>query len=336
MSKSFPTYVVVGAGAVGVQMVRELAAQGIKESQVKILARSTRNVTIDGVTYPVRAISPEEFDGVDIALFAGTEGEKGAAVTYAREACRRGCFVIDNGADFRMEDAVPLIVPEINARALSSHEGLVANPNCSTIIMLMALHPLYSAAGGIHKIIATTFQAVSGAGKPGIDELQDQIGQQFHDRSITHSVFPHQIHQNVIPQIGSFDERGETTEEIKMRKETHKILCDWGIKVSARCVRVPVLNGHCMNVVVSLRRNMSPDAARDILRSAPGVHLLDDPSNALYPMPLTVSGFESVFVGLIRANQCVSNGLELFIAGDNLRKGAALNAVQIAQLYLGQ
>lgn len=322
---------VVGIGAVGTEMVRLLKKRQFPIKSLTILARSERVETIDGEPIPVKVAAPEAFDGMDFAFFAGTEGAKGASQTFGWEAVRRGCIVIDNGDDFRMDPRVPLVIPEINAHALKRHQGFIANPNCSTIIALMALAPLHRAAK-IKRIVASTYQAVSGTGAPAIRELEAQVRAWAEGRPMPREVYPHQIAFNVIPSVGSFkDDTGESTEEIKMRRETHKILEDDSIRVGNTCVRVPVFNGHSMAINVEFEKPMSPERAREILQGAPGVKVVDDPKNAVYPMPIHASGQYDVLVGRIRRDQSCDNGLVLWCSGDNIWKGAAQNAIQIAE-----
>jgi len=279
----------------------------------------------------LNGFDPESFDGIDIAFFAGTEGSKGASQTLGWEAVKRGCLVIDNGDDFRMDERVPLVIPEINAFAIKDHQGFIANPNCSTIIALMPLAPLHRVAN-IRRIVASTYQAVSGTGTRAVSELEDQSKAWTENRPIRAKVYPHQIAFNVIPCVGSFkDESGESTEEIKMRRETHKILGDSSIRIANTCVRVPVFNGHCAAINVEFEKPISPDEARKILAQSAGVQVIDDPTNSLYPMPVNASGQFDVLVGRIRKDQSVKNGLVLWCSGDNIWKGAAQNAIQIAE-----
>ena len=322
---------VVGIGAVGTEMVRLLKQRNFPMKSLTILARSERVEVIDGEEIQVNVASPEAFDGMDFAFFAGTEGAKGASQTLGWEAVRRGCVVIDNGDDFRMDDRVPLVIPEINPDALKNHQGLIANPNCSTIIALMPLAPLHKAAT-IKRIVASTYQAVSGTGAPAVRELEAQVKAWAAGQELPRDVYPHQIAFNVLPAVGSFkDDSGESTEEIKMRKETHKILGDASIRVGNTCVRVPVVNGHSIAINVEFEKPLSPEQAREILSHSPGVKVVDDPKNAGYPMPLSASGHYEVEVGRIRKDQSTDNGLVLWCAGDNIWKGAAQNAIQIAE-----
>lgn len=325
---------VVGIGAVGTEMVRLLKKRNFPMKSLTILARSERVEMIDGEPVPVKVASPEAFDGMDFAFFAGTEGAKGASQTLGWEAVKRGCIVIDNGDDFRMDARVPLVVPEINAEALKGHQGFIANPNCSTIIALMPLAPLHKAAK-ITRIVASTYQAVSGTGAPAVKELEAQAKAWAAGQPLPREVYPHPIVFNVLPSVGSFkDDSGESTEEIKMRKETHKILGDPSIRVGNTCVRVPVLNGHSIAINVEFERPLSPEQAREILQRAPGVRVVDDPKNAQYPMPIQASGDYDVLVGRIRKDQSTGNGLVLWCSGDNIWKGAAQNAIQIAEALI--
>jgi aspartate-semialdehyde dehydrogenase len=315
-------------------MVRLLRKRNFPVKSLTILARSERTETIDGVGYPVKVAAPDAFKGMDFAFFAGTEGAKGASQTLGWEAVKHNCVVIDNGDDFRMDPRVPLVIPEINPEALKAHQGFIANPNCSTIIALMPLAPLHRAAR-IRRLVASTYQAVSGTGSAAVRELEAQARAWAAGKPMAHEVYPHQIAFNVIPSVGSFrDESGETTEEIKMRRETHKILGDGAIRVSATCVRVPVFNGHSISLNVEFERPMTPEAARALLAKTPGVRLVDDPKSAVYPMPIQASGEYDTFVGRIRKDLSVDNGLALWCAGDNIWKGAAQNAIQIAEVLI--
>jgi len=327
--------VVVGIGAVGTEMVRLLRKRQFPVRSLKILARRERVETIDGVEYPVVPATPEAFDGVDFAFFAGTEGAKGASQTLGWEAVRRGCIVIDKGDDFRMDPRVPLVVPEINPDALRHHQGFIANPNCSTIIALMALAPIHRAVG-LRRIIACTYQAVSGTGAPAIAELERQArawaaGEPWP----APEVYPKRIAFNLLPLIGSVkDDSGQTTEEQKLRRETHKILGDDSIRISATCVRVPVFNGHSEALHIETRQPLSPQEAREILSKAPGVVLMDDIAHGVFPTPVECSGRYEVLVGRIRRDEALENGLALFVSGDNIWKGAAQNAIQIAECLI--
>lgn len=322
---------IVGIGAVGTEMIRLLRSRRFPVRDLVILARSEREETIDGEVYQVKAASPEAFEGLDFAFFAGTEGAKGASRTLGWEAVRRGCVVIDNGDDFRMDERVPLVIPEVNPEALRAHQGLVANPNCSTIIALMALAPIHRAAG-VRRIVACTYQSVSGSGSEAVRELDVQVRSWADGLSAAPEVYPHPIAFNVLPQIGGVkDDSGATSEELKMLRETRKILSDDSIQVISTCVRVPVFNSHSEALHIELDRPLSVAEARAVLAEAPGVEVVDDVGSAQYPTPLATSGREAVQVGRIRPDPTVKHGLALFVCGDNLWKGAALNAIQIAE-----
>ncbi len=325
---------VVGIGAVGTEMVRLLKKRNFPVKSLTILARSEREEIIDGVPYPVKVARPEAFEGMDFAFFAGTEGAKGASQTLGWEAVKRGCIVIDNGDDFRMDPKVPLIIPEINPEAMKNHQGLIANPNCSTIIALMPLTALHKAAK-VRRLVASTYQAVSGTGSAAVKELEAQARAWAAGQPLVHEVYPHQIVFNVLPSVGSFkDDSGESTEEIKMRKETHKILGDDTIRVATTCVRVPVLNGHSIAIHAEFEKPLSPETARTLLSKTAGVRVVDDPKHAVYPMPIDASGEYDVLVGRIRKDLSTDNGLILWCAGDNIWKGAAQNAIQIGEVII--
>lgn len=323
---------IVGIGAVGTEMVRILRERNFPIRELRVMARSERDEEVAGETVHVVPAEPDAFDGLDFAFFAGTEGSKGASQVLGWEAVKRGVKVVDNGDDFRMDDRVPLVIPEINPEALDSHQGFIANPNCSTIIALMALGPLHRAAG-IRRFVASTYQAVSGTGRSAIAELESQVRSYVAGEKPPVDTYAHQIAFNVLPEIGSQKPQlpGYTSEEAKMLFETRKVLGSDSIKVSTTCVRVPVFNGHSEAINVEFDRPVSPEEAREILSAAPGVKVVDNPGDHLYPLPIDVSGTDDVSVGRIRPDDSTENGLALFVAGDNIRKGAALNAVQIAE-----
>jgi aspartate-semialdehyde dehydrogenase len=317
-------------------MLRCLKRRKFPVGQLKVLARSSREMIVDGDKYRVEAISPDAFNGVEIALFAGTEGEKGAAVTFAAEAVKRGAVVIDNGADFRMDPKVPLVVPEVNAKDIKKHKGIIANPNCSTVQMVVALAPIHKKAG-IKRVIVTTLQASSGAGKAAVDQLKDELKMiaqgdyQNIQADLPNKAMPQQLAYNVFPHIGGFTDDDYTSEEWKLVKETHKILGDKNIKVTATTVRVPVRTGHSEAVYIETKKPITPDAVKNLLARAPGIVLVDDPAKQLYPMPKDVEGSFDTFVGRVRRDPFVKNGLWLWVVADNLLKGAASNAIQIAE-----
>ncbi|MDD5044739.1 MAG: aspartate-semialdehyde dehydrogenase [Candidatus Omnitrophica bacterium] len=327
---------VIGVGVVGIEMLRCLKRRHFPVGELRVFARSARDIEVDGEKYAVRPISPEGFEGVDIALFAGTEGEKGAAVSFAIEAVKRGAVVIDNGADFRMDPKVPLVVPEVNAKDIKKHKGIIANPNCSTVQMVVALEPIHKKAG-IKRIIVTTLQASSGAGKLAVEQLKEEsckiVSADYKNIHVEaeNKSMPQQLAFNVFPHIGSFTECDYTNEEWKLVNETHKIMHDDKIKISATTVRVPVRTGHSESVYIETKKPITPEAARDLLKRSPGIIVIDDPKKNLYPMPKDAEGRDEVFVGRIRKDPFVKNGLWLWVVADNLLKGAATNAVQIAE-----
>jgi len=330
---------VIGAGVVGIEMLRVLKQRNFPVNTLKVFARSARDINVDGQIYSVEPITAEGFNGVDIALFAGTEGEKGAAVTYAQEAVKRGAVVIDNGADFRMDPKVPLVVPEVNAADVKKHKGIISNPNCSTVQMVVALNPLHKRFG-IKKIIVTTLQASSGAGKGAVEQLNEETNliaqggfKNLNVAAVNRSM-PQQLAYNCFPHIGSFVEGDYTNEEWKLVNETHKIMHAPKIKISATTVRVAVRTGHSESVYIETAKPLTPQQARKILAGAPGVVLMDDPKNNLYPMPKDVEGRDETFVGRIRQDAFNKKGLWLWVVADNLRKGAATNAVQIAECVI--
>ena len=330
---------VIGAGVVGVEMLRVLKQRNFPVNQLKVFARSARDINVDGQVYSVEPITPEGFNGVDIALFAGTEGEKGAAATYAAEAVKRGAVVIDNGADFRMDPKVPLVVPEVNSADVKKHKGIIANPNCSTIQMVVALNPIHKKFN-IKKIIVTTLQASSGAGKAAVEQLNNEnakIVQGGFNSVQSDGVgksMPQQLAYNCFPHIGSFVEGDYTNEEWKLVNETHKIMHAPKIKISATTVRVPVRTGHSESVYIETEKAIDPDQVRKILSKSFGIVVIDEPKKNLYPMPKDVEGKDETFVGRIRQDAFNKKGLWLWVVADNLRKGAATNAVQIAECLI--
>lgn len=331
---------VVGVGAVGEEMLNVLAQRDFPINEIKVLARSAREIIVGGTTYNVQETSPEAFDDVDIALFAGTEG---ASAAFAWEAAKRGAIVIDNSATFRMDPKVPLVVPECNPDDVDWHQGVIANPNCSTIQMVVALKPIHDRSR-ITRIVVSTYQAVSGTGRDAIKELHEQSAAICSGKTdIECNVYPYQIAFNILPHIGSFMENGFTTEEWKMVEETHKIFGDSGIKITSTTARVPVFNGHSESVYIETESKIPVNEARALLANAPGVTLVDDlvptskdPLCRTYPMPIDASGRDEVFVGRLREDPSIETGLNMWIVSDNLRKGAALNAVQIAELLISK
>jgi len=323
---------VVGAGAVGEEMVKVLRQRQFPMSELVVLARSARKQVIDGVEFDVKPTTADSFDGIDFAFFAGTEGEKGASQLFGWEAVERGAFVIDNGDDYRMDPRVPLVVPEVNADALDSHQGFCSNPNCSTIQMVVALAPLHRLAG-MRRVVVSTYQSVSGSGSAAIRELEEQMRAWANGGQIVPKEYKYQILGNVFPHISSLKDEfpGYYGEEIKMIKETRKIFGLPNLGVSATCVRVPVFRGHSEAVNVELEKPITAEQAREALANAPGIKVIDDPENAMYPMPIFAEGKDETFVGRIRVDTSRPNTIDMWVVSDNIRKGAALNAVQIAE-----
>jgi len=324
---------VVGIGLVGSEILKILRQRDFPVKRIKVLARRKRIEVIDGVEYEVEPASIEAFNGVDIALFAGTEGAKGASQLYGWEAVKKGVLVIDNGQDFRMDPRVPLIVPEVNPEALREQQGFVANPNCSTIQMAMAMAPLHKISK-IRRVVVSTYQAVSGTGNGAVREFEAQTKDYINGKESTAKVYPYKLFSNLLPHIGRLKDGeypGYYSEEIKMVQETHKIFCTEDIKVTATCVRAPVFNSHSESVNLQFEDKISVEEALNALGEFPGVTVVDDPADNVYPMPLDASGKDDVFVGRIRKDFSAPNALNLWVVSDNIRKGAALNAVQIAE-----
>jgi len=326
-------YTVAIAGATGVVggTVRAiLEERGFPVGELRLLAsaRSTgRRLSFRSVEVEVQELTGGSFAGVDLAFFAA-----GGSVSkeFVPQAVAAGATVIDKSSMFRQDPDVPLVVPEVNADHLATHTGIIATPNCSTIQMVVALKPIYDAAG-IERVVVSTYQAVSGSGQGGIAALDAQARQWAAGEPVQQRFYPHQIAFNVLPHIDSFLPSGYTKEEQKMVDETTKILADADLKVTATCVRVPVFGAHSEAVNVQTKRKLSADEARELLAAAPGVEVVDDPAELRYPLPLDAEGRDPVYVGRIREDVTVENGLDLWVVSDNRRKGAALNAVQIAE-----
>ena len=324
---------VVGAtGVVGQEILKIIAEHKVPFSELKLLATARsagKKIDFLGKTYTVEATTAESFDDLDIALFAGGAASK----EFGRLAQSKGVVVIDNSSAFRYEKDVPLVVPEINGDVLKNHGGLIANPNCSTILLVCALYPLYKESR-IKRIIVSTYQAVSGAGKAGLEELKLQNEQLVKGEPITPHTFQYQIASNLIPHIDVWLDDDYTKEEMKVVWETHKIFADDEIGITATAVRVPVYRSHSESVYVEFEKTISPDRARELLANTPGIVLQDKPQENLYPMPLTSSDTDEVYVGRIRKDLYNPNALNMWISFDQVRKGAATNAVQIAEYLL--
>ena len=326
---------VLGAtGLVGTTILGLLADRGFPAAEVVPFA-SERSVGKElewsGRTLTCRALSEDSIQGLDLVL---SSAGGSISAEWTPKLVAAGAIVVDNTSYWRMHDDVPLVVSEVNPEALDGHKGIVANPNCSTMQMVVALKPLFDAAG-IERLVVSTYQAVSGTGKAAIDELMDQSHAILHGQPATASIYPQQIAFNVLAQAGSFPEGDDhTDEERKLINETRKILGDPGIKVSATCVRVPVVTGHSEAVNVETREPLSPERARELLEAAPGVTVVDDPAAARFPMAIEAAGKDDVLVGRIRRDPGNERALDLFVVADNLRKGAATNAVQVAELLV--
>ncbi|HEX2966339.1 MAG TPA: aspartate-semialdehyde dehydrogenase [Syntrophorhabdaceae bacterium] len=330
------TVAVAGAtGAVGNEMVATLEQRDFPVKKLKLLASSRsvgKTMTFRGEEVEVEELTENSFKGVDIGLFS-----PGGSVSlkFAPIAAASGCVVVDNTSAFRMEKDIPLVVPEVNEHAIAGYKnrGIIANPNCSTIQMVVVLKPLHDAAK-IKRVIVSTYQAVSGTGKKAIHELEQQVLAIYGNKKIDVNVYPHQIAFNCLPQIDTFIENGYTKEEMKMVNETKKIMEDDSIAVTATTVRVPVFYGHSESVNVEFEKDLTPDEARKILSKAPGVKVVDDPSKKIYPLAIDAAGKDDTFVGRIRRDESIAHGLNLWVVADNIRKGAALNAVQIAEVLI--
>jgi aspartate-semialdehyde dehydrogenase len=337
-NKTNYTVAVIGAtGAVGKESLdilteRKFPLDGLRLFASKRSAGET--LSCQGRDWTVEELTPSsDFSGVDFAFISATDA---ISREWAPRLGEAGVVVIDDSAVFRMDPAVPLVVPEVNARALNeASRRIIAIPNCTTTPLVMALKPLHEAAG-IKRVVVTTFQSVSGTGAAAMEELVEQTKSVLTFKEVKAEVYPYQIAFNLLPQIGSFGDGGDCSEEIKIVRETQKILGERAMRITATTVRVPVMRCHSEVVNVELVRPLKPNDARAALAAMPGVIVFDDPVRKLYPMPLDVSGKDEVFVGRIREDASVTNGLNLWVVSDNLRKGAALNAIQIAEALVAQ
>ena len=326
-----PHVAVVGAtGAVGIEMLKTLEKRNFPVGDLTLLAsaRSTgKKLAFQGTEMKVRELTKDSFSGIDVALFSA-----GGSISkeYAPIAARTGCVVVDNSSAFRMDDAVPLVIPEINPGDVKWHKGIIANPNCTTAVTLMALYPLHQAFG-CRRIFASSYQAVSGTGAKAIAELERQVMQVVKGQSVTREVYPHQIAFNVLPHVDSFLPSGYTKEEMKMQNEGRKIMHHPTFRASVTCVRVPVYRAHSVAVSAEFERPVTVEAARDVLKKAPGLQVIDEPAKNQYPQPLYMAEQYDCAVGRLRQDCALDNGLCFWVSGDQLLKGAALNAVQIAE-----
>jgi aspartate-semialdehyde dehydrogenase len=331
--KEYNVAVVGASGAVGRQMVKCLEERNFPVRNLKLLAtEKSAGSTIEfkGEKHIIEKTTPEAFAGIEIALFSAGGS---ASLAWAPEAVKKGAVVIDNSSAFRMDKDVPLVVPEVNPQDIHWHKGIIANPNCSTIQMVVALKPLHDFAR-IKRIVVSTYQAVSGSGAKAMNELMQQVKDYLDGKNLVSKVYPHAIAFNALPHIDVFLEDGYTKEEMKMVNETKKIMGDDSIKVSATTVRIPVFNAHSESINIETKQELSVTKAKELLHVAPGVILMDNPEQLVYPMPIIAAGRDEVFVGRIRKDETVANGLNLWVVADNLRKGAATNAVQIAELLV--
>jgi aspartate-semialdehyde dehydrogenase len=329
-----PHVAVVGAtGAVGIEMIKTLEKRNFPVSKLTLLASARsvgKKLKFRGQEIAVKELTKDAFAGIDIALFSA-----GGSISkeFAPVAAKAGCVVIDNSSAFRMDNDVPLVIPEINAGDIRQHKGIIANPNCTTAVTLMALYPLHEVFN-VRRIFASSYQAVSGTGAKAIDELQRQVSQVVEAKPVTKEVYPHQIAFNVLPHVDSFLPSGYTKEEMKMENEGRKIMHHPTFRASVTCVRVPVYRAHSVAVSAEFEKSVTADAAREVLLKAPGLDVVDNPEKKEYPLPLYAAERYNCQVGRIRKDCAFDNGLCFWVVGDQLLKGAALNAVQIAEELL--
>jgi aspartate-semialdehyde dehydrogenase len=335
MSKTGYRVAIAGAtGAVGQTMLSILAERDFPVRSLRLLAseRSEGKVLrFKGEEIKVERLTGRAFEGIELALFsAGASRSK----EFAPEAVRAGAVVVDNSSAFRMDPTVPLVVPEINPDAARRHAGLIANPNCTTVVTVMALKPLHQVTR-VKRVIVSSYQAVSGAGAQALEELKRQVLAWVKGEPLEPKVFPYPIAFNLIPQVDVFEASGYTREEMKLVHETRKILGDETMRIAATTVRVPVWHAHSVSVTVETERKVTVEEARRLFASFPGLKLWDDPANRQYPMPIVAAGKDECYIGRIREDLSSDKGLSFWVVGDQLRKGAALNAIQIAELVLG-
>ncbi|MDP8263313.1 MAG: aspartate-semialdehyde dehydrogenase [Candidatus Ancaeobacter aquaticus] len=335
MAKRINVAVVGATGAVGNEMLKILEERNFPFTELRLLAsvRSKgKKLSCCGKEYTVEELTPDSFKDIDIALFSA-----GGSISkeFCPHAVKAGAICVDNTSQFRMDETVPLVVPEVNPQDISWHKGIIANPNCSTIQMVVALKPLHD-KGKIKRVVVSTYQAVSGAGTSAVRALEDETREVLAGEEVTPKKFPYQIAFNLLPHIDVFLDNGYTKEEMKMTNETKKILGDDTVEVTATCVRVPVFTSHAESVNVETEKKISASEAREILSQAPGITVIDDLANTKYPLPIDATGKYDTYVGRIREDDTIPNGLNLWVVSDNLRKGAALNAVQIAELLISE
>lgn len=331
MPKKYHVAIVGATGAVGIELLRVMERRDFPVADLRLLASARsagRKLEFRGREYSVEALTEDSFPGIDLAFFSAGAGTTKQFAPFATAA---GAVVIDNSSAFRMDPAVPLVIPEINPDDVRAHRGLIANPNCTTAVALMALYPLHRAFG-LRRVFASSYQAVSGSGARAIEELKRQIEASTRGDEAVAEVYPHPIAFNVLPHVDSFLENGYTREEMKMQTEGRKIMHLPDFTASVTCVRVPVYRAHSVAMSAEFERPVSLDAAREALAKAPGLELIDEPQSNRYPMPLEAAGKDNCQAGRLRRDCALENGLALWVAGDQLLKGAALNAVQIAEL----
>jgi aspartate-semialdehyde dehydrogenase len=335
MSRKYKVAVAGATGAVGQQMLACLEERKFPVGELVPLASERslgKTVTFQGREIPVQVLDKDSFAGVEIALFSAGGG---TSKEYAPIAAQAGAVVVDNSSAWRMDPDVPLVVPEVNPQDIAQYTktGIIANPNCSTIQMVMVLKPLHDAAR-LKRVVVSTYQAVSGTGQKAVEELAAQVRALFNQQEVVKKVYPHRIAFNIFPHIDVFLENGYTKEEMKMVNETQKIMGDPSIRVTATTARVPVFYGHSESINIETVKKLTPEEARKILAKAPGVKVVDNPTKNEYPMPLDAAGTDLTLVGRIREDFSIDNGLNLWVVADNIRKGAATNAVQIAEILI--
>ena len=335
MNRNLHVAVVGATGAVGIEMLKTLEKRNFPVAQLTLLASARsvgKKLTFRGKEVTVKELTKDAFTGIDIALFSA-----GGSISkeFAPIAAKAGCVVIDNSSAFRMDEKVPLVIPEVNAADVQQHQGIIANPNCTTAVALMALYPLHQAFF-VKRIFASSYQAVSGTGAKAIEELKRQVDQIVHGQPVTREVYPHQIAFNVLPHVDSFLTDGYTKEEMKMQHEGRKIMHHPTFRASVTCVRVPVYRAHSVAISAEFAKPVSVEAARAVLAKAPGLQVIDEPAKNQYPLPLFLAEQDDCAVGRIRMDCALDNGLAFWVSGDQLLKGAALNAVQIAEELVKQ
>ncbi len=331
MSRNYHVAIVGATGAVGVEMIRTLEKRNFPVGKLTLLASAKsagKTAQYNGQDVTIQELREDSFAGVDIALFSAGGG---ISKQFAPAAVKAGAVVVDNSSAFRMDDSVPLVVPEINGDDVKKHKGIIANPNCTTAITLMALFPLHREFR-VKRIFASSYQAVSGTGAQAIEELRSQVNSVVGGQPVVKKVYPHQIAFNVLPHVDSFLDTGYTKEEMKMQNEGRRIMHHPTFKASVTCVRVPVYRAHSVSVSAEFEKPVSLDKARQVLGNFPGIGIVDDPSKNEYPLPLNCAGEDDCQVGRLRLDCALDNGLSFWVSGDQLLKGAALNAVQIAEL----